>query len=295
MEKFFYPPRRTGILIQGGLILFLMGAGAYFFVLATRDPSGLDFLLHMLIALVLLTPLPLLFYRVYALMNAVYGLRRDGLMIRWGLRHEDIPLNAIEWIRPASELGFRLPLPWLRLPGGILGSRKMSELGQVEFIAADTKNMLLVATPTKVYAISPEQVNQFTSFYRQVNEMGSLAPIKAQSVYPRILIGRVWEDRLARLLIITSFAIGLILLTITAIAVPGLETITWTGGEVDAPGERLLLLPVLAGMIWIFNLLTGIFLYRRGGDLVIGAYILWGNAGLTGILLLVGSLILLFR
>jgi hypothetical protein len=47
-------------------------------------------------------------------------------------------------------------------------------------------------------------------------------------------------------------------------------------------------------MIWIFNLFAGIFLYRRGGDLVIGSYILWGTAGLVGILLLIGSLLFIF-
>jgi len=294
MEKVFYPPRRIGSLILGASILILAGAGAYFFYLAARDASGLDFLFHMLLALVFLAPIPLLAYRLYALASALYALRRDGLMIRWGLRREDIPLNAIEWIRPASDLGFRLPLPWLRMPGAILGVRKVSELGQVEFAASDTAHMILVATSEKVFAISPEQVNQFMAFFRQVNELGSLTPIEAQSVYPRVLIGRVWEDRLARSLILSGFAIGLILLIVNAIAIPGLDTLTWTGGEGDAPAERLLLLSILDGMIWLFNLFAGIFLYRRGGDLMLGAYILWGTAGVTGILLLIGSLTLIF-
>jgi len=294
MENVFYPPRRAGLLIQGALILALATAGGYFFYMATQDTSGLDFLYQMLIALVMFAPLPLLAYRLYALMNGVYGLRRDGLMIRWGLRREDIPLNTVEWIRPASELGFRLPLPWLRLPGSILGTRSVPELGKVEYIASDTAHMILVATSEKVFAISPEEPNQFMSFFRQLNELGSLSPIEAQSVYPTVLISRVWEDRLARIFIISGFAIGLVLLIVNAIAVPGLDTITWTGGEGDAPAERLLLLSILDGMICLFNLFAGIFLYRRGGDLVIGAYVLWGTAGLVGILLLVGSLTFIF-
>lgn len=294
MEQVFYPPRRTGLLVQGILILILSSAGSYFFYIATQDISGLDFLLHMLISLVFFAPLPLVLYRLYALINAAYGLSRGGLLIRWGLRREDIPLNSIEWIRPASELGFRLPLPWLRFPGAILGIRNVPELGRVEFIASDVKHMLLVATPEKVYAVSPQDTNPFMAFFRKLNEMGSLTSIEAQSVYPTVLIGNVWEDPLARLLIITGFGVGLILLIVTAFSVPGLETILWTGGDVAAPAERLLLLPILDGMIWIFNLFAGIFLYRRGGDLVIGAYILWGTAGLVGILLLIGSLSFIF-
>lgn len=294
MDKTFYPPRRTGIIFQGSIILILTVAGGYFFFIATQDPSGLGFLLYMIIALVILAPLPLWIYRFYALVNAMYILRRDGLLIRWGLRREDIPLRSIEWIRPAKELGFRLPMPWLRWLGAILGSRHVSELGSVEFLGSDLAHLILVATPEKIYAISPDEVNQFLFFFQQINEMGSLMPLQAQSVYPTVLLGRVWEDRLARILIITGFGIGVSLLITVAIAVPSLGTLVWTGRGEVAPAERLLLLSVLDGMIWLANLLLGIFLYRRGEDLRIAAYSLWGTAALTGLLLLVGSLLLIF-
>lgn len=294
MENEFQPPKRTGILVQSGLILVFAAAGGYFFVLAARNPSGLGFLLQMVIALVIFAPLPLLIYRLYALLNAVYILGRDGLMIRWGLRREDIPLHEIEWIRPADELGFRLPLPWLRWPGAILGFRTVPELGRVEFLSSNLRHMILVATPEKVYAISPAEDVQFMSLFRQIIEMGSLSPIVAQSVYPTVLLGRVWEDRLARLLIIASFGVGVILFAVVAIAVPGLDTLPWTEPGTTAPAERLLLLPILDGIIWLFNLLLGIFLYRRGADLKFAAYLLWGSAGLSGLLLLIGSLALVF-
>ncbi|MBG0786058.1 MAG: hypothetical protein H0S79_13255 [Anaerolineaceae bacterium] len=290
----YYPHRRTGILLHGALVLWLLATGGYFFLRANQDASGLDFLLHMMIALVLFAPLLLIGYRLYALMNAVYILRRDGLLIRWGLRREDIPLNDIEWIRPATELGFHLPMPWLRWPGAILGVRRTPELGQVEFLAADVPNMLLVATSQKVFAISPEDVNGFMSQFQHMNELGSLTPIPAQSVYPRLLIGRVWDDRLSRLLILGGFGVGLILLVTVSVAAPGLGTIAWTTTGSTAPAERLLLLSVLDGLIWLFNLILGMFLYRRGEDQIIAAYLLWGSSALTGLLLLIGSLLLIF-
>lgn len=293
-EKEFQPSRRTGILLQGGLILVLIVAGGYFFSLAAQTLSGLDFLLYMLIALVIFAPMPVLVYRLYALLNAVYILGRGGLKIRWGLRREDIPLNQIEWMRPAGELGFRLPMPWLRWPGALLGTRKVPELGQVEFIASDVAHMILVATPSKVYAVSPEKTNQFMSLFQQINELGSLAPLETQSVSPGLLLGRVWEDRLARVLILSSFGIGLFLLAGVAILVPGLEAIAWTEPGIMAPAERLLLLPILNGIVWLFNVIVAIFLYRRGGDLQIAAYLLWGSSALTGILLIIGSLLLIF-
>jgi len=294
MENEFYPPRTTGILFQVGLTLLLGGAGAFFFYSATQDPSGVNFLLDMLIALVLFAPLPLLVYRWLALVNAVYILRREGLMIRWGLRREDIPLGSIEWVRPASEIGFRLPLPWLRWPGAVIGRRMVPELGQVEYLSADMNHMLLVATPGRVFAVSPENTKAFMATFQRVNKLGSLTPIEAQSVYPSVFIGRVWEDPLGRWLIMGSFLMGVILLAGVAIAVSGLDVIQWVESGTTAPAERLLLLPVLNGLIWLLNLGAGTLLYRRGEDQQIAAYMLWGTSALTGILLLLGSVLLIF-
>ena len=220
MDNEFSPARTTGILLHSGLMVVLAGIGVFFFYRATQDPSGVNFLLDMLIALILFAPLPLLGYRLYALVNAVYILRREGLMIRWGLRREDIPLASIEWMRPANEIGFRLPLPWLRWPGAVIGRREVSELGQVEYLSADVRHMILVATPGRVFAVSPEDIKGFTATFQRVNELGSLTVLDAQSVYPSVFIGRVWEDALSRWLIAGSFLIGLILLVAVVIAVP---------------------------------------------------------------------------
>jgi hypothetical protein len=294
MQNEFPPPRTKGLLFQGGLILVLAVAGVFFFYRATQDPSGLNFLVDMLIALVLFAPLPLLLYRLYALNNAVYILRREGLMIRWGLRREDIPLDSIEWMRPADEIGFRLPLPWLRWPGAMLGRRSVNELGTVEFLGADLQHLILVATTSKVFALSPDDDKSFMSTFSRMNELGSLTRLDAQSVYPGVFIGRVWEDRLGRWLMMGGFMIGVILLAGITIAVPGLGTIGWVEPGTTAPAERLLLLPVLNGLIWLFNLALGTFLYRRGSDFRIAAYLLWGTSALTGLLLLFGSILLIF-
>jgi len=294
METEFHPPRRAGLFLQGGLVLVLGMAGGYFFLLAAQDPSGIGFLFNMLVALAIFAPLPLLGYRLGALLAASYILRREGLRIRWGLRREDIPLHQIEWMRPAVELGFRLPLPWLRWPGALLGSRRVPELGAVEFMAADLTHMILVATPDRIYAISPSDPKTFMSQFRKVNELGSLTPLEAQSVYPTVLFGNVWEDRLARRLIIGSLVIGLALLTVVGLAVPGLESIAWVGTSEPAPAERLLLLPILEGIIWLVNLILGVFLHRRGGDFRFGAYLVWSVSALTGLMFLIASLLLVF-
>ncbi|HPL82549.1 MAG TPA: hypothetical protein PLU23_08600, partial [Anaerolineaceae bacterium] len=77
MENEFYPPRTLGLLFHAILILIFFGVGTFFFYHATQNPSGVNFLLDMLIALVLFSPLPLLVYRLYALVNGVYVLRQE--------------------------------------------------------------------------------------------------------------------------------------------------------------------------------------------------------------------------
>ena len=294
IEETFSPANRFGIIFQLGVIAILGAIGGYFFFMATQETSGLNFLLNMLIALLSFLPLPLLGYRLYALLTASYTMRREGLMIRWGLRREDIPLNQIEWVRPADELGFRLPFPWLRWPGAILGTRRSNELGPVEFIAGNASNLVLIATTSKVFAISPRDLKGFMVFFQKVNELGSLTRIEAQSTYPRVVIGRVWEDRLARFLLLGSLGIGLAVLATVVIALPSLNNISWTEPGSVAPAERLLLLPILGGLLWFFDLLLGTFLFRKGGNLRLAAYFLWGSAALTCLLLLVGSLLLIF-
>jgi hypothetical protein len=294
MKTDFHPPRRSGILIQISLVIALGITGGWFFILATQEASGVDFLLDMLFSLVLFTPLPLFLYRLYALLSAHYILQRDGLIIRWGLRREDIPLQDIEWMRPAKEMGFRLRLPWLRWPGAIIGRRTIPELGLVEFMAADLNHMILIATPEKVFAISPENLSGFMSQFRRINELGSLTPLEAQSVYPTILLGRVWEDPLARLLILAGLGTGLLVLGLVGITLPGRETITWLDPNITAPAERLLLLPVLNGIIWLGNLVIALFFYRSGGAHKIAAYLLWGTAILVSVLLFISTLLLIF-
>ncbi len=295
VEEEFLPANRLGIIFQLGLIAILALVGGYFFFMATREASGLNFLLYMLIALLAFSPTAACL-SVVCLTHSRLCLKTEMKLaqIRWGLRREDIPLNKIEWVRPANELGFRLPLPWLRWPGAILGSRRNNDLGLVEFMAGNITHLVLIATPQKVFAISPRDIKGFMAFFQQVNELGSLTPLEAQSMYPRIVIGRVWEDRLARILILGSLGMGLTLLATVAIAIPSLTNIIWTDQGSVAPAERLLLLPILGGLIWFFNLFLGIYLFRKGGDRRIAAYFLWGSAALTCLLLLAGSLMLIF-
>jgi hypothetical protein len=299
----FLPPRKAGILFQSASSLMLLGAGGSFFALAVQSRVDIGFLIFLLLSLLLFIPIPLLVYRLYALLGATYRLERDGLHLHWGLRHEDVPLPEIEWVRPAADLaalvpagagrrGGTLPLPWLRWPGALLGTRSVEGLGTIEFLAADTHNLLLVAIPHKIYAISPTDPAGFVRSFRRMMELGSLTPIRPQSVYPTVMVSRLWSDRAARTLLIAGLALVLVLLAWVGLLIPTHPLVSLgfspTGAPLDpSSGERLLLLPVLSAFTYVIDLAAGVFFYRRRSTLLI-AYLLWAASVVGGIAMLVG-------
>ena len=285
----FLPPRRPGVVFHALAVLASLAGGTIALAYALSGASGTQFTLILVLALVLLAPLPLLLYRGFALLRANYNLERDGLRLRWGLRQQDIPLPEIEWVRPASELGFSLPLPPLHWPGAVLGVRTVPELGPVEFLSATTVGMLLLATPDRVYAISPEDPRAFIRAFQRAWECGSLSPLPAYSARPTAFLEQVWQDRLARfpLLVGAALTVGLFLLVGLVIPTSGPLSIGFDpSGQPFPPGppERLMLLPVLAGFTLAVNLLLGLFLYRYDAQRPI-AYLLWLSSALTPLLL----------
>src|SRR6266540_4032384 len=136
-----------------------------------------------------------------------FGLILHGMIIivlalisSWGFRFEDIPLTDIEWVRPASDLTSPLLLPRFRLPGAVLGTRRHPDLGLVEFIASSSRNLILIATSKRIFAISPRDAAGLVQTFARATEMGSLMRTEAKSVYPSFLITQAWESAIARFL-----------------------------------------------------------------------------------------------
>lgn len=309
----FPPPRRPGLILLGTAILIFAGGSALSFYVTFQAGETASFLVSLAVGLVLFAPIPLLGYQAYALLSASYTLERDGLRIHWGLRAEDIPLPEIEWVRSAGDLATHLPMPWPRWTGAILGRRHVEGLGPVEFLAADARTLLLVATPSRIYAISPADPRAFLNAFRRANELGSLSPIKAQSANPTLLVGNLWSDPPGRALVLAGLALELALLLSVMLAIPTRPALSLgfaTNGQPTDPGPsaRLLLLPVLNGVYFLVDLLAGLFFYRRStrsGALEISlspvevrayrvlAYVLWASAVLTGLIMLVGVVFIL--
>lgn len=291
MDLIFPIHRRTGFLLMVLVSILLAAGSAALFVLADQAREGLVVFLELTTAILLLFILIIALYRIYVLINIQYHLTRDGLYLRWGLRRETIPLNNIEWVRPVHELGSHLPMPWLRLPGLIFGKRTIDGLGYVEYIATDSKNLILITTNQKVYAISPEDPKAFSGAFTRISEMGSLDRFQAESITPTLLLSNLWSDRIAKTLILVSFGLLLILFGVVSLSVSGKNSIVWTDGETVSTA-RLFLLPAFNTAIWVFDLIIGAIIYLREKVDHLAVYILWGFSSLTTILLMIATILI---
>jgi hypothetical protein len=297
MEYIFTPFRRTGLIVHTLATLGLAGGCGVCIWLALQQQVGADFVLLILAALLLFAPLPVVAYRGYALLTAQYSLERDGLRLRWGLRAEDIPLPDVEWVRPATDLAFDLPLPRFSMPGAILGSVNLRDFGPVEYLASDKSLILLLATPLRVYAISPADPAGFIQAFQYATEMGSLSPLHSVSVRPAAFLRGVWQDQVARVSVLTGLLLTLALFVLVGFFIPTLPSIslgfTPAGQPVEpGPSARLLLLPVLCTFTFVIDLFGGAFFYRHE-DWRPVAYLLWIGAIVTPVLLLLGTLFLI--
>lgn len=291
MNGDFPPVKRRGLILLMAISLLLILGITFLFFNTAQAGAGSEFQVQVILGLVLIIPLVYLLFRAYSIFTMNYNLGRDGLVLKWGWRREDIPLNSIEWVRPANEMGFHIPKPWLILPGSLFGTRRVEGLGQVEYIATQSEDLVLVAVENKVFIISPEDPKAFMSTYTVINELGSLNPIEARSVRPRTLFFSIWSDQIARWLIIAGVLSFLVLLAITTAKAESASMIVWFGGD-GAPAQRLYLLPILSGLIWSGDLITGVFIYRHSTQNHLAAYFLWAASVLTSILFIVSLLLL---
>lgn len=299
-------------------ILVLLTVGGWGLWQAVDTTIGPVFLLYLLPTLLAVVMVPLLGYRAYALQGAFYTLEREGIHLHWGLRSEDIPMVAVLWVRPADDFrqsltGKSMPLPRLRWPGAVLGTRRLSDGNNVEFLAANSNQLVMIATKERIFAISPSDIAAFVHTYQRCLELGSLTPISARSVYPTFLLARVWEARLARYLLLGGLGLSLILFAWVSLIASSRPQIalgfTPIGGlREPVAGVRLFLLPIISTFFFMVDVILGLFFYRQNDkysesppnksetNLVSGqviAYLLWGTGTLTPALFLIAVYLIL--
>jgi hypothetical protein len=285
----FRPVRRQGLFLLGAVVFLSLGASITLFILALQEQYGAYFILFLIVSLLFILPGFFMLYRFYALIRAEYRVSRDSVLLQWGLRREEIPLNDIDWVRLYNETEIDLRFPALTFPGAVLGTVQNNELGEVEFMASDIHSLMLISTPRKTYAISPVNVVSFLDSFRRSFEMGSLTPIKPTSVLPATYLRTVWADRWARTLMLTGFILTLLVIITVSLIIPNLTSVSLgfdpSGTKLPTvPATQLLLLPTLCIFIFIADLIGGLFYFRKTETRPI-AFTLWIGSISTVILL----------
>jgi len=289
----FPPEKQRGVTVHVIFIIILAGISASGFWNLSNIQVGLPYVIYLLLALIAFAPIPVLGYRAYALLRADYYIDRDSLAAIWGLRVEDIPLIDIEWVRPASDLTHPLRLPLIRLPGAVLGTRRHPDLGLVEFIASDTKNLILIATSKRVFAISPENPAALVQTFARATELGSLTPAKPVSVYPSFIITQAWGSPFARFLWTSGLFLNLGLVVWVGTLIPSLSQISlnFTAEDVSAPSQ-LILLPLISAFMYVTGIIAGLYFYRWEPQRPL-AYIVWMSGTVCAILFVLAVLFLI--
>ncbi|MFQ5923392.1 MAG: PH domain-containing protein [Anaerolineales bacterium] len=295
-----FTPRRTLGFALGLLWLSVLMAGIALSIAQLGQglisPISLVWIGLLLLAL----PLALLVLnRLYGLVTARYRVDRDGLYIRWGMSYEQIPLDMISEVGPLRErlqtgelsgseaVEPRRPRFGFWWPGCMVGRAKG---GVVDFFATSGHLQVIRTTTGRALAISPPDTEAFQGAIFGATRMGSLEAIPERSVGADFLVARVWRDRLARVLILTGLMIPLLLLGALVILAPSLpELVPFGFGPIGqptplAPPGRLLLLPMIAGLVWIADLVLGAWFFGNEADRPV-AYALWSAAIVAGALL----------
>lgn len=293
----FPPPKRRGLIIHSLLLLVLTIIAIFGFINLSSAEVGPAFLVSLLVSLTAFVPIPFFVYRAYSLWRADYYMDRDSLAIHWGLRAENIPLTDIEWIRPADDLTHPLSLPSLPLPGGLLGIRHHPDLGVVEFLAADTKKLLLIATAKRVFAISPNDPAALAQTFARATELGSITPTEAKSVYPSFVVTQAWESGLARYLWLTALFLNLGLFIWASLIIPTTPQVAlgpqFIGSALETvPSSQLIIFPVASLLLSVIGWIAGLYFYRWERERIL-AFIVWGSSTLTSLLFLLAVLFII--
>jgi hypothetical protein len=184
----------------------------------------------------------------------------------------------------------------MSLPGAILGLRRHPDLGVVEFIAGDRKNLILIATAKRVFAISPSQPSRFTQTFARAIELGSITPAEPKSQYPSFILSQAWGNGLNRYLWLASLFLNIGLFVWVSLIIPAYPQVGFglnPDGTVNvAPSAQLIILPLISTFLGLAGWLIGLYYFRWEKTRAISLS-LWISSALSGLFFLIAVLSIL--
>lgn len=293
----FFPPRRTGTILHILLMVLVSGAGIWGIYGVTTVQMAPQLLPYLALIILFLIALPYLIYRLYGLQRSSYTLERSGISLRWGWRSERLPMNQIKWVHRVEDLEIPPQPPAIHWPGAVTGVRRFQRGPEVEYLASRLNGLVIISAGSRYFAISPSRPDQFLSSYQQLTELGTLTPLRPESIRPTLVLSEISSNRLILAMIGAGGILTISLLLWTLLVIPNRETVSLGFTPAGLPraaleSVRLILFPVINTTAYLANLILGLFLYRNLENRGL-AYILWGGAVFVALLFHIGLVIIL--
>jgi len=296
------PNRTLGLAIGFTVLVVMVAADVLFALILGRTP--VNWLTPLWVALILFS-LPLIVfiaYRALSLFNAKYIITQNAMVIVWGWVREIIPMGEINTLTHGKLVSARPAPRGLWWPGCLVGRGRAEGVGQPSelayFATAPQEEQLFVATEARTYVISPGDINQFLAEFEGERQKGITEPIPFASHRPAFYEWDLWRDRWAAILIGVGLALPFVLMIAIALRIPSLPssiplhfTIEGQPDRIGAP-VGLFILPLIGGLVWLFNSLAGAILHIRRAERP-AAYLLWLGSSLVQVFLWVAAIGLL--
>ncbi len=277
-----FPAVRTPLLathiLLGVFLCGLTGAAGWRLLAYPPDPVGATALAAAVAGLFLL---PAILLRIFFLFTARYEISPSGsLILRFGPWREILPIEEVEEIRSGSRIpdAVRASAPgWLEMWHGRVAAEGEAA---VDWMATDRgQRLLLLVTKRRLLAISPADPAGFAKCLTELSARGSLEKIDPVSTQPTSIIVEIIKNIPAvGLLLGGSFGLTALGSFLTAIQ-PGLPPDQpFRFDPAGAPTSlgnpnRLLILPLAGGFLWLVNSVLGWWAWRKGQKP--SAYALW--------------------
>jgi hypothetical protein len=244
--------------------------------------SSLTFLMG-LIVLLSVPVLLVLAYQTASWLTLRYRLDRNGIIVSWLGAEQIIPIRNIQRIVPGRQFGGivvrRRGLHW---PGHERGNGLVPGIGRTRFLATrPLEEQLLLVTPGRAFAISPDDPEGFLSAFESRQELGPNRLLEQTVRRARWLTWPLWTDQTAWTLLGAAVVVNLGLFGYLCVRFPGLDfqlPLHFNSlGQADRIGTKMELfaLPIIGLIILGTNVGLGLILYRRERA---GSYLLWGAA-----------------
>lgn len=271
------PKPGNGIWIGLSLLLFVGAAltilGTPLVLVLVRPPQEWDIspaiYSQFVMLVLLLATAGFLLYRVAGVLTLSYEVDRNGLYIRWLGNRAIIPIDHIERI-DTGDKGVHLPWRALQGIGYYWGQGVSSEGKPVHFFSTiSPARTLFLHTNDAAYAISPNDMDGFVQHLEQRRRLGAVKPLARSYERGHLFSYSFWKDRTVQWTLALAAVLNLLLLGVVAARYPDLAAFVEmrfdaTGLVAELrPRHQVLFLPLAAFGLMVFNLATGLALFRR--------------------------------